>query len=95
VNEEDGRPVGRLFRGWLYSLAGRQLRLPQGLVANGSSTYQQLEFRRKSSDISNNILEVWWMATLVLGLSRAGCEVQTYGQRLVWKLLESFNKNGI
>jgi hypothetical protein len=48
---------------------GRQLRLPQGLVANGRSTYQQLEFRRKSSDISNNILEVWWMATLVLGLS--------------------------
>jgi hypothetical protein len=28
---------------------------PQGLVANGCSTYQQLEFRRKSSDISNNI----------------------------------------
>jgi hypothetical protein len=35
------------------------------------------------------------MATLVLGLSRAGCEAQTYGQRLVWKLLESLNKNGI
>jgi hypothetical protein len=35
------------------------------------------------------------MATLVLGLSRAGRAVLTYGQRLAWQLLESFDKNGI
>jgi hypothetical protein len=35
------------------------------------------------------------MATLVLGLSRAGCAVLTYGQRLARQLLESFDKNGI
>jgi hypothetical protein len=42
-----------------------------------------------------NIFEVWRMATLVLGLSRAGCAILTYGQRLARQLLESFEKNGI
>lgn len=71
MNKGAVQPDG-FFADWRYSPVGKRHRPPPGLVANGRSTYQQLEFRRKLSDISNRILEVFWMATLVLGPSRAG-----------------------
>ena len=67
----NGKPPSRAAFSLMALLSGRKTASPPpGLVANGCSTDQQLEFRRKSSDNSNNILEVWRMAALVLGLSR-------------------------